>query len=285
MLKSKALLVRAVLAGACTLTVAALGCAAGGETVQGSSGAGGSGSGGSGSGAGGSSTTGGGGSTTTGAGGSSTTGGGGSTTTGSGGRGGSGGSSSTTSGSGGSGSGGSGSGAGGDSSGMGGSGDPTLPTGARIEYQCNDTYPGTFSSIGLHFQITNTMPHPINLSTFTIRYWFTSDGIPFTMQTISCEQIQPKPPLAEAMVKTTFHAVDPPRPNADSYIEIAFTPDAGGVGWMGMINQLDLRWTSMKNPGPMQSNDYSFDPSVTKYADYKKVTAYSNGTLVWGIEP
>jgi hypothetical protein len=55
---------------------------------------------------------------------------------------------------------------------------------------------------------------------------------------------------------------------------------------MGMIPQLDIRWDSMAtNPGQMQSNDYSYGPTVTKYADYKKVTAYASGVLIWGTEP
>jgi len=106
------------------------------------------------------------------------------------------------------------------------------------------------------------------------------------MQSVSCEQIQPDNLLSKANVLPTFHAVDPPRPMADSYIEIAFAPNTGGVGWMGMIPQLDIRWNSMAtNPGQMQSNDYSYGPTVTSYADYKKVTAYASGVLIWGTEP
>ena len=86
------------------------------------------------------------------------------------------------------------------------------------------------------------------------------------------------------MVKPTLHAVDPPRARADSYIEIAFTPAAGGVGWMGKIPQLDIRF-EIPAPGEMQSNDYSYGPTVTTYADYTKVTAYAGGVLVWGVEP
>ena len=54
---------------------------------------------------------------------------------------------------------------------------------------------------------------------------------------------------------------------------------------MGKIPQLDIRFEITQAPGEMQSNDYSFGPTVTAYADYTKVTAYAGGVLVWGVEP
>src|SRR5262249_57272960 len=124
-----------------------------------------------------------------------------------------------------------------------------------------------------HFQVTTPAPPPTDRTPCRILYWFTADNVPLTSLKVSCEQIQPSALLTCAMVLPTLHAVDPPRPMADSYVEVAFSNDAGGVGWMGKIPQLDIRWQSQANPGPMQSNDYSFGPTVTKYADYTKVTA------------
>jgi hypothetical protein len=293
MLQSKVVLVRPVLGGAGLVVLAALGCFAG-ETTVATTGGGGSGSGAGGNGGstatgnGGSSTTGNGGSSATGLGGAGGTGHGGSGGTGRGGAGGTGAGGDTSTGAGGDTS----TGAGGDTgTGAGGAGGALVPTGVHVQYQCNDTFTGAFSSVGLHFAISNSAPVPLDLSTFTIRYWFTADGIPLTSLKVSCEQIQPSALLTCAMVKVTMKAADPPAPpatmrmNADSYVEVGFTADAGGIGWMGAIPQLDIRWQSSVNPGPMQGNDYSFGPTVTKYADYKKVTGYVNGTLIWGTEP
>jgi cellulose 1,4-beta-cellobiosidase len=34
-----------------------------------------------------------------------------------------------------------------------------------------------------------------------------------------------------------------------------------------------------------QTNDYSFDPTKTSYANWTHMTLYQGGTLVWGTEP
>jgi hypothetical protein len=285
MQQSNVVLVRAVLGGAGLVVLAALGCVAGVQSTGGTTGKGGS----SATGTGGDSGSGNGGSIPyPGTGGASGTGKGGAGGSGAGGASGTGRGGASGSGSGGDGS----TGAGGDTgTGAGGAGGSLLPTGVHVQYQCNDTFGGAFSSVGLHFAISNSAPVPLDLSTFTIRYWFTADGIPLTSLKVSCEQIQPSALVTCAMVTPTLHAADPPAPpattrmNADSYVEIAFTADAGGIGWMGAIPQLDIRWQSSVNPGPMQSNDYSFGPTVTKLTDYKKITAYVNGTLIWGTEP
>jgi endoglucanase len=175
-------------------------------------------------------------------------------------------------------------GAGGDVSDGGGGPDAILATGVHVQYSCGDANPGPTTSVPLNFLIKNEAPIPIDLATFSFRYWFSSDNVPgFNAH---CETIQPGQQLACTQVVATIKAADPPRPNADSYVEVSITPSATatGIGFGGEISQLTIRFQSMA-PGFTQSNDYSFDASFKAFADDPKITAYSGTTLVWGVEP
>jgi len=183
-----------------------------------------------------------------------------------------------------SGGGGAGTGAGGSSPDGGGSDATGVASGVHVQYRCTDTYPGPTTSIGLNFIVENLGFIPVDFATFSMRYWFTSDSV--TGLSAHCETIQPGQQLDCKNVVTTVKAVVPPRANADSYLDISITPSgtATGIGYMGMISQLTIRFQSAA-PGFLQSNDYSFDPSVTAFADFPKVTAYAGDTLIWGVEP
>jgi MYXO-CTERM domain-containing protein len=39
-------------------------------------------------------------------------------------------------------------------------------------------------------------------------------------------------------------------------------------------------WTNFN-----EADDHSFDPTKTSFTDWNRVTAYQNGTLIWGVEP
>ena len=267
------------LCGAFVIALAAQGCAVGGTAPA--SGSGGGGQAGSQTGAGGSGGVGGSLSGNGGSGGGQggSGGGGGSNPTGTGGTGGGGGGATGQGGSTGTG------GGGGSVATDGGAGDGSAATpGVHVQYRCTDTFVGPTTSFGINFLIKNLGPIPVDFSTFSIRYWFTADGI--TDLTAKCETIQPGQQLSCAQVVAAIKAVDPPRTNADSYLEISITPSATatGIGFMGSISQLTIRFQAGA-PGVLQSNDYSFDPTFTAFADDPKVTAYAGDTLIWGVEP
>jgi hypothetical protein len=161
-----------------------------------------------------------------------------------------------------------------------GDGGELLPTGVRVQYRCSDTNTGPATSVGLNFVVRNQAPVPVDLKTFTMRYWLTTDAAPAL--SARCETIQPGMVLMCTDVTIKIVPVDPPRAGADAYLEVSFAK--GGIGFMGAITQLTLRLQA-NHPGFMQGNDYSFDASVTTLADYTKVTAYSGGVLLWGVEP
>jgi cellulose 1,4-beta-cellobiosidase len=166
----------------------------------------------------------------------------------------------------------------------GGNPDGLIASGVHIQYKVGDGNTGMVTSVPLNFLVKNEGPIPVDFHTFSMRYWFTLDGAPGL--TVHCETVQPGQQISCTDVVTVVKPVDPPRTNADSYVDISITPSATatGIGYMGQISQLTIRFQS-NAPGFTQGNDYSFDPTVTSFKDFPKVTAYAGDTLVWGVEP
>lgn len=71
---------------------------------------------------------------------------------------------------------------------------------------------------------------------------------------------------------------------ADYYPELSFKPGSGTIAPGGSI-QVKTRWNKNDWSNYTQTDDYSFDPSITSYTDYIKTTGYVNGIKVWGTEP
>lgn len=94
-------------------------------------------------------------------------------------------------------------------------------------------------------------------------------------------------------VNVRIVALDPPRSQADQYLEISFA----GVANAGLSDGFPIEARTMfwRTGHPMLNlaNDYSFVPTDTAvlnvgplaYRQTRKVTVYRNGALVWGEEP
>jgi subtilisin family serine protease len=119
----------------------------------------------------------------------------------------------------------------------------------------------------------NTLP----LSELTLRYWYT--GGP-ELQVYSCDQ------AAVGCQHVTGHIVhlNKPRVDADQYLEIGFTGDAGYLLGGRDSGQIENQIARTDHNLYTELNDYSFNPTET-YADWDHVTVYHQGNLVWGQEP
>jgi hypothetical protein len=120
----------------------------------------------------------------------------------------------------------------------------------------------------------------INAPELTLRYWYTSDSGSGTVQTASPDGWDG---LGVADGGLTIVPVTPPRPGADSYVQLAHPPD------LGIISTGAEYWVAIqiaKTDGSLydQSNDYSYNGDA-EGAPTTKVTAYVNGTLFYGTEP
>jgi hypothetical protein len=127
-------------------------------------------------------------------------------------------------------------------------------------------------------QLVNTGSSDVDLSTITVRYWFTKDAGASTFAAPACNYAA----IDCANVTRTVFAVSPSRPGADEYLRVSFLPytlaaGASSGGIMLGINKTD--WSDFN-----EVDDYSYGTG-TSYADSTKVTVYQNGTLIWGTEP
>jgi hypothetical protein len=155
--------------------------------------------------------------------------------------------------------------------------DITSPERLAVYYYSNSEASG--SSIQMYFDVVNFTAFSARLSQVTVRYWFTDENAssPNVLE-------QYYVPLPTTMKFTTLN---PPRPNADTVLEISFTNagDAGGA----FVETRGFNFAFHKNSysGTYdQTNDYSYDPKLkTSLGQNPKITAYINGTLAWGCEP
>lgn len=154
-----------------------------------------------------------------------------------------------------------------------------IPTGLQIQYRCAMGSTNPMTSVGLMMTVKNTDPIPIDLTTFKLRYWLTTDNA--AMFAVKCEQIQAGQALNCAGASVKLVPVDPPKPGADSYIEVSFSK--GGIGYTASV-PITLRLNATA-PGFVLGNDYSCYSAPGTKADNDRITAYVDGQLIWGKEP
>ncbi|MEX1213064.1 MAG: cellulose binding domain-containing protein [Balneolaceae bacterium] len=155
----------------------------------------------------------------------------------------------------------------------------------RLEYKNNETSSST-QSIRPQFILHNDGIQDLNFTDITIRYWFTSE--PSGMDVFVSDAAA----VGKSNVEGSFGTSGDMR-----YLEVSFTPDATIPGWSpgggtpnlfpGGSSSLETKirihddgWNNYN-----QSNDYSWDQSITSYTDYDYITVYHQGSLVWGTPP
>ena len=72
---------------------------------------------------------------------------------------------------------------------------------------------------------------------------------------------------------------------ADHYLQISFSSTAGSLAPGANSEDMELRMWRADWQNINQANDYSFNGADTSYTASNTVTAFENGTLVWGTEP
>lgn len=156
---------------------------------------------------------------------------------------------------------------------------PALPPLAgAIQVHYKNTEPNASSNqMRAHLKLVNTDKTPVALSDLTIRYWLKDGGAPMAFW---CDYS----PAGAENISGKFVKLPTPRSGAESYLEIAFTDDAGNLA-KGKDIELQTR-AAKKDWSPLnQSEDFSFDASKTDYAQAPRITLYLKGKLIWGSEP
>ena len=126
------------------------------------------------------------------------------------------------------------------------------------------------------FEIVNNTSSAISLNQVTLRYYFSADTtgsyvFACAWAVVGCSNIT-----------GTVSALGNPTPTADHYLQIAFS--GGSVAAGANTGDIQLRLYRADWQSVNQANDYSY-VDQTSYAPNTNVTAYLNGSLVWGTEP
>lgn len=152
------------------------------------------------------------------------------------------------------------------------------PQSVKVEYRAADTNVSD-NQMKPQFRIVNAGESAIQLSDYTIRYYFTNDSGK-TLQYF-CDWAQ----LNCSNIQASFVVMDTPADNADTYLEISFTTGAGMLSPGNHTGEMQIRlhytdWSLFN-----EANDYSFDASFTNYGLNDRIILYHQGQLVYGIEP
>lgn len=147
-----------------------------------------------------------------------------------------------------------------------------------VQYQAGDTSASS-SQPSPHFKIVNTSASAIPLSGLTLRYWYTIDGV--KTQGFNCDYSV----VGCSNVVGSFGTLSTATSTADSYLQIGFTAGAGSIAAGGNSGEIQARINKSDWTAYTQTNDYSFDATKTAYTAWNNVTLYSNGVLIWGVEP
>ena len=152
-----------------------------------------------------------------------------------------------------------------------------LPTGQIKVQMENELVSLNTNQIKPRFTIVNNGRVPVNLAAVLIRYYYTMDAagpqefsytggsLPATVVT---GRLVPMPGIT---------------PEADYYLEIGFTEDAGSLA---PEEKIEIGGVITCQSGVyQQENDYSFQPNPEGMVDWPAVTGYVNERLCWGSEP
>jgi hypothetical protein len=157
------------------------------------------------------------------------------------------------------------------------------PQGLKAQYQVGDPGKPCDAYIAPMLRIVNGGDKDVSLKDLTVRYWFTAA----TKQPQNWFSGPVGPGTA------TVHPLTTPVHGADAYVEIGFSDKAGAIGGRA---SLDLSFQLCK-PGASNNScpsnpetfdeydDYSYNPFMTSFADWDRVTLYYQGKLIWGAEP
>ncbi len=137
-----------------------------------------------------------------------------------------------------------------------------------------------------HFRVANSGTNTVTLSQITLRYWYTEEGADGTtpvtsiQQTASCDFAA----VGCSNVTMSFVQVTPAVTGANFYFQVGFTTGAGTLAPGANTNDVQAHINKSDFSNYDEADDYSYLPT-TAYTTTTKVTAYLNGSLVYGTEP
>ena len=131
------------------------------------------------------------------------------------------------------------------------------------------------------YQDINTGTASVPLSSLTMRYWFTNET-PSDPLKFECDYAQ----VGCANISGQFVVLATPVNKANTVLVISFNAAAGSLAPGQSTGEIQTRIHHVAYSNFNTTETYSFisDPSFV-YKDTQTVTLYSNGSLIWGVEP
>lgn len=146
-----------------------------------------------------------------------------------------------------------------------------------IVYEDRRTGAASTNEPSMVLSVQNPSGTSFDLSTLTIRYWFTADGAGSFMGNIDYAQLDGQQSLSGA-VQVSFG-----QDFGSDYAELSFTSTAS-VGAQG-VNQVQLRFHGNPYQDMNQTNDFSFLSGAMAPTPNRNITPYLNGAQVGGCIP
>jgi len=158
----------------------------------------------------------------------------------------------------------------------------------RVESKLGETDPSDFN-IYPHFKIANHGSDRVQLSSVTVRYWYSSEAGPASTQVHDFwngyfDTTGTHRELPNANVTSAFFDYGPTA-GADVYFEMGFLDGPEmylDPGEAARFDSQRIRETSWKVYD--ETNDYSYNTN-SDYQEWDHMTLYVDGDLAWGIEP
>ncbi|GIH18865.1 cellulose binding domain-containing protein [Rugosimonospora africana] len=150
-------------------------------------------------------------------------------------------------------------------------------TGVHVQYRTTMTGASAYE-IEPWLNVVNGSSASIPLSQLTLRYYFTADTA--GSYTFACAWAV----VGCGNLTGTVVTMPTTTGTADHYLQLGFT-GSGSLAAGASTGDLQLRLYRSDWQNVNQANDYSFNGSLTSYADSTKVTAYRSGSLAWGTPP
>ncbi|MEU7005249.1 cellulose binding domain-containing protein [Streptomyces sp. NPDC046332] len=155
---------------------------------------------------------------------------------------------------------------------------PAAAAGEAVTVQYRQSATGS-DQVEPWFKVVNSGSASVPLSQVKLRYYFKADA--GASYTYACSWAV----KGCANLTGTFGTLANPTATADRYLEVGFTAGAGNLAPGSDTGDMQLRFHRSNWQPLNQSDDYSFGPSQTTYANWSKVTATVGGVVVWGTAP
>ncbi len=155
----------------------------------------------------------------------------------------------------------------------------------RAQYRCGNAEDSTHD-IRFEVDLYNDGEETLTLSDITFRYWFSSEPLLSNIE-YACDYAD----INSENVDASFGSIE-----SIDFLEIGFQSNIIISSWNGGNGKTD-ELPSNAHIGNLQNrissyqeilnqlNDFSYDGSISEYADSPQITIYYQGELVWGIEP